>query len=69
MIDVDLGRSGATVPARLGAQRLVAETGLGHVGLVLGIEMSLLARSCRGWHQLLEICAPFDTSIEDTDGV
>ena len=43
--------------------------GLGHVGLVLGIEMSRLARSCRDWHQLLEICALFDTLIADTDGM
>jgi hypothetical protein len=39
------------------------------VGLVLGIEMSRLARSCRDWHQLLEICALFDTLIADVDGV
>jgi Site-specific recombinases, DNA invertase Pin homologs len=56
-IDDDLGRSGSTIEGRLGFQRLVAEVGLGHVGLVLGIEMSRLARSCRDWHQLLEICA------------
>ena len=68
-IDDDLGRSGSTVEGRLGFQRLVAEVGLGHVGLVLGIEMSRLARSCRDWHQLLEICALFDTLIADTDGV
>jgi hypothetical protein len=42
---------------------------LGHVGLVLGVEMSRLARSCRDWHQLLEICALFDTLIADADGV
>ena len=47
----------------------MAEVGLGHVGLVLGIEMSRLARSCRDWHQLLEICALFDTLIADADGV
>ncbi len=47
----------------------MAEVGLGHVGLVLGIEMSRLARSCRDWHQLLEICALFDTLIADVDGV
>src|SRR6202162_1523832 len=68
-IDDDLGRSGSTVEGRLGFQRLVAEVGLGHVGLVLGIEMSRLARSCRDWHQLLEICALFDTLIADVDGV
>jgi DNA invertase Pin-like site-specific DNA recombinase len=68
-IDEDLGRSGATIEGRLGFQRLVAEVGLGHVGLVLGVEMSRLARSCRDWHQLLEICALFDTLIADADGV
>ena len=47
----------------------MAEVGLGHVGLVLGVEMSRLARSCRDWHQLLEICALFDTLIADVDGV
>ena len=57
VIDDDLGRSGASVEGRLGFQRLVAEVGLGNVGLVLGVEMSRLARSCRDWHQLLEICA------------
>jgi DNA invertase Pin-like site-specific DNA recombinase len=69
VVDDDLGRSGATIEGRLGFQRLVAEVGLGHVGLVLGVEMSRLARSCRDWHQLLEICALFDTLIADTDGV
>jgi DNA invertase Pin-like site-specific DNA recombinase len=69
VIDDDLGRSGATIAGRLGFQRLVAEVGLGHVGLVLGVEMSRLARSCRDWHQLLEICALFDTLIADADGV
>jgi DNA invertase Pin-like site-specific DNA recombinase len=47
----------------------VAELGLGNVGLVLGIEMSRLARSNRDWHQLLEICSLFDTLIADCDGV
>ena len=65
IIDDDLGRSGATTEGRVGFQRLVAEVGLGHVGLVLGVEMSRLARSCRDWHQLLEICALFDTLIAD----
>jgi DNA invertase Pin-like site-specific DNA recombinase len=69
VIDDDLGRSGSTMEGRLGFQRLVAEVGLGNVGLVLGIEMSRLARSCRDWHQLLEICSLFDTLIADVDGV
>src|SRR3954454_6630284 len=68
VIDDDLGRSGASAADRPGFQRLVAEVGLGHVGLVLGIEVSRLARSCRDWHQLLEICALFDTLIADADG-
>ena len=58
-----------TIEGRIGFQRLVAEVSLGHVGLVLGIEMSRLARSCRDWHQLLEICALFDTLIADPEGV
>jgi DNA invertase Pin-like site-specific DNA recombinase len=69
VIDDDLGRSGASAAVRPGFQRLVAEVGLGRVGLVLGAEMSRLARSCRDWHQLLEICALFDTLIADGDGV
>src|SRR6185436_8653376 len=69
VIDDDLGRSGSTATHRPGFQRLVAEVGLGHVGLVLGVEMSRLARSCRDWHQLLEICALSDTLIADTDGI
>ena len=69
VIDDDLGRSGASAAVRPGFQRLVAEVGLGRVGLVLGVEMSRLARSCRDWHQLLEICALFDTLIADSDGV
>lgn len=47
VVDDDLGRSGATIEGRLGFQRLVAEVGLGRVGLVLGVEMSRLARSNR----------------------
>ena len=69
VIDEDLGRSGASGSDRPGFQRLVAQVGLGHVGLVLGIEVSRLARSCRDWHQLLEMCALFDTLIGDADGI
>jgi DNA invertase Pin-like site-specific DNA recombinase len=69
VIDDDLGKSGTTATGRLGFQRLVAEVGLNHVGLVLGIEMSRLARSCRDWHQLLEICGLFATLIGDLDGI
>ncbi|PPQ26856.1 hypothetical protein CCS01_28880 [Rhodopila globiformis] len=69
VIDDDLGRSGSSAADRPGFQRLVAEVGLGHVGLVLGIEMSRLARSCRDWYQLLEICALSETLLADCDGV
>jgi DNA invertase Pin-like site-specific DNA recombinase len=69
LIDDDLGRSGATAEGRPGFQRLVAEVGLDHVGIVLGIEISRLARSSRDWYQLLEVCAVFATLIADADGV
>ena len=57
VIDDDVGLSGGTAEARLGFQRLVAEVGLDHVGLICGVEMSRLARSCKDWYQLLEVCA------------
>ena len=69
VIDQDQGRSGASVEGRLGFQQLLAEVSLDHVGVVLGIEMSRLARSCRDWHQLLELCALFGTLLADTDGL
>lgn len=69
VIDEDLGRSGASIEGRPGFQRLVAEVSLGQVGVVLGIEMSRLARSCCDWYQLLEICALYHTLIGDQDGI
>jgi DNA invertase Pin-like site-specific DNA recombinase len=69
VIDEDLGQSGQSIAGRPGFQRLLAEVGLDHVGIILGIEMSRLARSCRDWHQLLELCAIFGTLIGDADGV
>lgn len=69
VIDDDLGKSGATTTGRVGFQRLVSEVGLGHVGLVLGIEMSRLARSSTDWYQLLEMCALFATLIGDNEGI
>lgn len=69
VIDEDLGQSGASAAGRPGFQRLVAEVGLDHVGIVIGLEMSRLARSCRDWYQLLEICGVFGTLIGDLDGV
>lgn len=69
VIDQDLGHSGASAADRAGFQRLVAEVGLGKVGLVLGLEVSRLARSSRDWHHLLEICALTHTLILDEDGL
>ncbi len=68
-IDDDLGKSGSSAEGRLGFQRLVSEVGLNHGGLILGVEMSRLARSSKDWHQLLEICALFGTLIADLDGI
>jgi len=69
VIDQDLGHSGASAADRAGFQRLVAEVGLGKVGLVLGLEVSRLARSSSDWHHLLEICALTGTLILDEDGL
>jgi len=69
VIDEDLGLSGATATGRNGFQRLVAEVGLGRVGVVMGLEVSRLARSSTDWHRLLEICALADTLILDEDGI
>jgi DNA invertase Pin-like site-specific DNA recombinase len=69
VIDEDLGHSASGADARPGFARLVAEVGLDHVGIVLGIEMSRLARSGREWHQLLELCALSGALLGDLDGV
>src|SRR5438034_6063844 len=68
VIDEDLGLSGASAVERSGFQRLVAEVGLGRVGLVMGLEVSRLARNSSDWHRLLEICALAETLILDEDG-
>jgi DNA invertase Pin-like site-specific DNA recombinase len=69
VIDEDQGLSGASAVERNGFQRLVAEVGLGHVGLVMGLEVSRLARNSADWHRLLEICALAETLILDEDGL
>ncbi len=69
IIDDDQGKSGESAEGRPGFQRLLAEVALDHVGLVLGLEMSRLARSCKDWHQLLELCARFRTLLADADGL
>ncbi len=69
VIDSDLGQSGASAVDREGFQKLVAEVGLGKAGIVLGLEVSRLARNSTDWHRLLEICALTDTLILDEDGI
>lgn len=69
VIDDDLGLSARTAENRAGFQRLLAEVATDHVGLVLGIEMSRLARSCKDWYHLLEVCALFGTLLADQDGL
>ena len=69
VVDEDQGRSGKSVNGRDGFQGLVAEIGLGQVGIVLGIEVSRLARNNAAWYQLLDLCALTDTLIADSDGV
>jgi len=69
VVDRDLGRSAKSTDGREGFERLVADVGLGKVGLVLGIEVSRLARRNSDWYQLLDLCALTNTLIADADGV
>jgi DNA invertase Pin-like site-specific DNA recombinase len=69
VIDEDLGLSGAGVVERSGFARLTAEVALGHVGIVLGLEVSRLARNNADWYRLLDLCGLTDTLIGDADGV
>jgi DNA invertase Pin-like site-specific DNA recombinase len=69
VIDNDQGESGASAAWREGFQRLVTDVGMGHAGIVMGLEVSRLARTSADWHRLLEICALADTLILDEDGV
>jgi DNA invertase Pin-like site-specific DNA recombinase len=69
VIDDDLGKSGQSAEGRPGFQRVLAEVALDHVGVIFGLEMSRLARSCKDWHQLLELCARFHTLLADADAL
>ncbi len=69
VIDIDQGQSGASAADREGFQRLVAEVGVGRAGIVLGLEVSRLARNNADWHRLLEICGLSGTLICDEDGL
>ena len=68
-IDTDLGESGASIADREGFKRLLSEVSLGRGGLVMGLEVSRLARNSTDWHRLLELCAFSDTLILDEDGI
>jgi DNA invertase Pin-like site-specific DNA recombinase/predicted DNA-binding transcriptional regulator AlpA len=69
VIDEDLGLSGSTTDKRSGFARLTSEVALAHVGIVLGLEVSRLARNNADWYRLLELCGVTDTLIGDNDGV
>lgn len=69
VIDADLGVSGAGVVARSGFGQLTADVALGRVGLVLGLEVSRLARNNADWHRLIELAGLTDTLIADADGL
>jgi DNA invertase Pin-like site-specific DNA recombinase len=69
VIDSDQGESGASAAWREGFQRLVSDVGMGRAGIVMGLEVSRLARNNADWQRLLEICALADTLILDEDGV
>lgn len=69
VIDEDQGHSGSSAEGRSGFQRLLSEISSDRVGLILGLEMSRLARSCKDWHALLELCAIYRTLLGDADGL
>jgi DNA invertase Pin-like site-specific DNA recombinase len=69
VVDSDQGQSGESAADREGFQKLVTEVSMGRAGIVLGLEVSRLARNCADWHRLLEICALTDTLILDEDGI
>ena len=69
IIDEDLGVSGSGIDERTGFARLTAEVALGHVGIVLGLEVSRLARNNADWYRLLDLCGLTDTLIADADGI
>lgn len=69
VVDEDLGLSGASTSGRSGFARMTAEVALGHVGIILGLEVSRLARNNSDWYRLLDLCTMTDTLIGDADGV
>ena len=69
LIDEDQGNSGKTVERRTGFHRLLAEVTMDHVGLILGIEISRMARNNKDWYHLMEMCSIFGTLLADEDRI
>jgi hypothetical protein len=69
VIDEDLGLSGSGWAERSGFARLTAEVALGRVGIVLGLEVSRLARNNADWYRLFDLCSVTDTLVGDGDGI
>jgi DNA invertase Pin-like site-specific DNA recombinase len=69
VVDDDLGISGAGIAERIGFAHMTTEIALGHVGIVLGLEVSRLARNNADWYRLLDLCGVTDTLIGDADGI
>jgi DNA invertase Pin-like site-specific DNA recombinase len=69
IVDEDLGLSGSSTHKRSGFSRLTSEVALAHVGIVLVLEVSRLARNNADWYRLLELCGVTDTLLGDSDGV
>jgi DNA invertase Pin-like site-specific DNA recombinase len=69
VVDQDLGVSGSGLIVRAGFTHMTAEVALGHVGIVLGLEVSRLARNNADWYRLLDLCGTTDTLIGDADGI
>jgi len=65
VIDSDLGKSGSSTAGREGFKKLVSEVGMGNAGIIIGLEVSRLARNSSDWHRLLEICALTKTLIQN----
>lgn len=69
IVEGDQGISARHIEGRESFQKMVADVGLGKIGIIVGYEVSRLARNCADWHRLLELCGLYDTLIGDSDGV
>ncbi|MHB8310930.1 recombinase family protein [Metallibacterium sp.] len=69
VLDEDLGISGSGLTDRAGFAHMIAEVALGQIGIVLGLEVSRLARNNADWYRLLDLCGVTNTLIGDADGI